>query len=198
MVTTRDQVVAVATRLFAARGFEATPLQDIADEVGVSKQAVLHHFPTKEHIRRGVLDAILAHWRDELPRLLLAATASKDRFESVLGEVYRFFAASPERARFIVREALDRPRQAREMLLAIAPVLKGIAGYIETGVSGGRHHDDVDADAYVLHMMQFVIGAAATSALTHVILGSGAAGQARFDRELARIARVSLFERSSP
>src|SRR6478609_3261304 len=111
----RDEVIAAATRLFAANGFDATPLQDIADAVGVSKPAVLHHFPTKEHIRRGVLDSILTHWRDELPRLLLTATASDERFESVLDEVYRFFAKSPERARFIVREAMDRPAQARDM-----------------------------------------------------------------------------------
>jgi TetR/AcrR family transcriptional regulator len=191
--TIRDQVVAAATRLFAARGFDATPLQDIADAVGVSKPAVLHHFPTKEHIRRGVLDSILTHWRDELPRLLLAATASDERFDSVLDEVYRFFAKSPERARFIVREAMDRPAQARDMLRSIAPILRGIAGYIRTGL--GDREADIDPDAYVLHVMQMVIGAAAVAEVTTAMLGSDADGQARYDRELARIARSSLFGR---
>jgi TetR/AcrR family transcriptional regulator len=188
-----DEAIAVATRLFAARGFEATPLQDIADALGVTKPAVLHHFPSKEHLRRGVLDAILAHWRDELPKLLLAATASEDRFESVLHEVYRFFAATPERARVIIREALDRPREARAMLAAIAPVLRGIASYIQMGVGGGRHRDGVDAEAYVLHAMQLLIAAASVAELTAGMLGDGAAGRARYDRELARIVRESLF-----
>ncbi|NVB78583.1 MAG: TetR/AcrR family transcriptional regulator [Kofleriaceae bacterium] len=187
----RDQVIEAATRLFAARGFDATPLQDIADEVGVTKQAVLHHFPSKEQIRRGVLDSILAHWRDELPRLLLSATASDERFDSVLDEVYRFFAASPERARFIVREALDRPAEAREMLRAIAPILRGIGGYIRTGL--GERSDDIDPDAYVLHVMQMIIGAAAVAEVTTSVLDAG--GQARYDRELARIAKASLFGR---
>jgi AcrR family transcriptional regulator len=187
----RDQVIAAATRLFAARGFEATPLQDIADEVGVTKQAVLHHFPSKELIRRGVLDAILAHWRDELPRLLLSATASDERFDAVLDEVYRFFAASPERARFIVREALDRPAEARDLVRAITPILRGIAGYIRTGL--GDRSDDIDPDAYVLHVMQMIIGAAAVAEVTTGMLD--ASGQARYDRELARIAKASLFGR---
>ena len=52
----RDQVIEAASRLFAARGFDATPLQDIADEVGVTKQAVLHHFPTKVALLEAVLD----------------------------------------------------------------------------------------------------------------------------------------------
>lgn len=188
----RDQIIAAATRLFAARGFDATPLQDIADAVGVTKQAVLHHFPSKEHVRRGVLDAILARWRDELPRLLLAASASHERFDSVFDEVYRFFAQSPERARFIVREALDRPAQARDIVRGIAPVLRGIAGYIRAGSQGL----DIDPDAYVVHVMQMVIGAAAFAEVTTATLGSGAASQSRYDREIARIAKSSLFGRS--
>lgn len=188
----RDQVIEAASRLFAAKGFDATPLQDIADEVGVTKQAVLHHFPTKEHVRKGVLESILAHWRDELPRLLLSATASDERFDSVLDEVYRFFAASPERARFIVREALDRPAEARDMLRAIAPMLRGIGGYIRNGL--GEKSDDIDPDAYVLHVMQMIIGAAAVAEVTTTMLGDR--GQDRYDREMARIAKASLFGRS--
>jgi AcrR family transcriptional regulator len=188
----RDQVIAASTRLFAASGFEATPLQDIADAVGVSKPAVLHHFPSKEHIRQGVLESIFTHWRNELPRLLLSATANHERFDSVLDEVYRFFAKSPERARFVVREVLDRPAQAREMLRAITPILRGVAGYIRAGL--GERDDDVDPDAYVLHVMQMVIGAAAMAEVTTALLGGGD-GRARYDRELARIAKASLFGR---
>src|SRR5258708_9690599 len=112
----RGATIAAATRLFAAHGFEGTALQDIADAVGVSKPAVLHHFPSKEHVRQAVLDGILTHWNEALPRLLLAATASQDRFDAVFGETHRFFAADPDRARLIVREALDRPAEMRKLL----------------------------------------------------------------------------------
>lgn len=189
----RDQVVAAATRLFAANGFDATSLQEVADAVGITKQAVLHHFPSKERIRLGVLDAILTHWKVELPRLLLSATASHDRFDAVFGELGRFFAASPERARFIVREVLDRPAEAKAMLRAIKPILAGVAGYIRAGL--GDHADDVDPDAYVIHVMQLVIGAAAMADVTASLLGSDVAGRARYDRELTRIAKASLFGR---
>ncbi len=192
-VSVRDQVVTEATRLFAARGFDATPLQDIADAVGLTKQAVLHHFPTKEHIRLGVLEAIFTHWKDQLPRLLLSATESHARFDSVLAEVYRFFASAPDRARFVAREVLDRPAQAKKMLATIVPMLKGIAGYIRAGL--GDTEDDVDPDAYVLHVMQLVISATAMADVSSVMLGEGAAGRARYDRELTRIAKASLFGR---
>src|SRR6202789_3463073 len=107
----RASTVVAAMRLFAAHGFEGTALQDIADAVGVSKPAILHHFPSKEHMRQAVLDVILSHWNEALPRLLLAATAGADRFARVFGEPCRFFAADPDRARMLMREALDRPAE---------------------------------------------------------------------------------------
>jgi AcrR family transcriptional regulator len=84
--------------------------------VGVTKPAVLHYFASKEQLRRAVLDAMLTHWRDTLPRLLLAATASEDRFDAVFGELHRFFAEDPNRGRLLVREALDRPAELRRVL----------------------------------------------------------------------------------
>jgi AcrR family transcriptional regulator len=88
----RERIVRESTRLFSERGFDGTTLQDIAAAVKVTKPAVLHHFPSKEHVLRAVLGEIVAHWEATLPRLLLAATAGESRFDTVLGAVYRFFA----------------------------------------------------------------------------------------------------------
>jgi AcrR family transcriptional regulator len=192
----RERILEAATRLFAERGFDATPIQAVADEVGLTKPALLHHFPSKEHLRQGVMSSILGDWSERLPRLLLAATASEDRFDTVFGEVYRFFAAEPDRARLIAREALDRPKEARELLRGVLPVVDAIASYIRAGQVQQRHHPDADVTAYVIHVLQFVIGAAALSEVVSPALGPGEAGRTRYVRELARIAKASLF--SSP
>jgi len=188
----RSATVAAATRLFAAHGFDGTALQSIADAVGVSKPAVLHHYPSKEHIRQAVLGRILEHWNRILPRLLVAATATDDRFEAVFGELVRFFAADPDLARIMVREALDRPTELHTMLSrTVRPWLGAVADYVNAGRDRGRHHGDVDAEAYVLHVMLLVVNATACSAAAAPVLTEDAAG--RYWRELARIARSSLF-----
>lgn len=188
----RARAVASATRLFAAQGFDATSVQAVADEVGVTKQAVLHHFPSKEHLRKAVLDAILAHWTDTLPRLLLAASASTDRFDAVFGELHRFFASAPDRALVVLREALDRPAEMKKLLKGpVRPWLAAVAGYIEAGKESGSHFADVDAEAYVVHVLQLVLAAAAAAAVSLPLLEGD--GKARYERELVRIARASLF-----
>jgi len=196
----RTRVVSEATRLLAARGFDGTTVQDIADAVGVTKPAVLHYFPSKEHVREAVLESILAYWKDTLPRLLLAATASEERFDAVFGELLRFFTSDPNRARVVMREALDRPAEMRKLLRGpVRPWLTAVAQYIHSGQRAERHYADIDPEAYVLLVLQLVLAAAASASVTSPVLEGDARG--RYEREVARIARASLFppeSRSAP
>jgi AcrR family transcriptional regulator len=47
---TRQQILETAQRLFADLGYDATSLQMIADEMGLTKAAVYYHFHTKNEI----------------------------------------------------------------------------------------------------------------------------------------------------
>jgi TetR/AcrR family transcriptional regulator len=196
----RGQILATASRLFAARGFDATSLQEIADDLGMTKQAVLHHFRSKDQLRQAVLDDILGHWRDALPRLLFAATASEDRFDAVFGELHRFFAAEPVRARLLVREALDRPAEVKKLLRGpVRPWMLAVASYIRQGQASGQHFADADPEAYVSLITLFVISAVSSAALSQASMPShGPSGDdgdvaARWSGELARIAKTALF-----
>jgi TetR/AcrR family transcriptional regulator len=188
VVDVRARAITAATRLFAAQGFDATSVQAVADEVGVTKQAVLHHFPSKDNLRQAVLDSILAHWHDTLPKLLLAS-ASEDRFDGVFGELHRFFASSPERALVVLREALDRPGEMKKLLRGpVRPWLDAVAGFIDAGRKSGAHYEEVDAEAYVAIVLQMVIATAASAPVMSALID-----RERYDREIRRIARASLF-----
>jgi hypothetical protein len=71
----------------------------------------------------------------------------------------------------------------------VRPWLSAIATYIRAGQDAGRHHPDLDPEAYVVHILQLVIAAAASAPVASAIVDS----RARYDKELARIARSSLF-----
>jgi AcrR family transcriptional regulator len=188
----RAGALAAATHLFGAHGFDGTSLQAIADAIGVSKPAVLHHYPSKEHLRQAVLDGILEHWNQRLPHLLLAASAGLGRFDAVFGELVRFFTADPDRARILVREILDRPEELRRTLRRVMrPWLAAVAQYVRVGREAGRHYPDMDEEAYVLHVIQLAVMATACGSVTSSVLEGDV--EARYDRELVRIARTSLF-----
>lgn len=77
----RLQVIGVAGRLIAERGYWGVSLHDIAAECGITDAGVLHHFGSKERL----LLALLEH-RDEADRAALAdgLGVGRDRlYESV-------------------------------------------------------------------------------------------------------------------
>ena len=53
--TTRDKLITAANRLFYEHGFHATGLDQIIDEVGVSKTAFYKHFESKDDLAIAVL-----------------------------------------------------------------------------------------------------------------------------------------------
>ena len=47
---TVEKILEVAQRLFLEKGYDNTKIQDIADELGLTKGAIYHHFKSKEEI----------------------------------------------------------------------------------------------------------------------------------------------------
>ena len=79
----RGQILKEATKLFAAKGFDGTSVQEVADAVGIKKPSLLYHFESKEALRQAVLDEVLARWNDVIPHILLRA-AREQQFERVV------------------------------------------------------------------------------------------------------------------
>src|SRR5580704_15729827 len=72
---TRQQILETAQRLFAELGYDATSLQMIADELGLTKAAVYYHFRAKNEI----LHAIMLPGIERLKALLDEAAAIRGR-----------------------------------------------------------------------------------------------------------------------
>jgi AcrR family transcriptional regulator len=72
---TRQQILDTAQRLFAEQGYDATSLQMIADELGLTKAAVYYHFPAK----REILHAAMKPGIDRLEGLIAETGAIRGR-----------------------------------------------------------------------------------------------------------------------
>lgn len=193
----RTHILKVATRLFARQGFDSTSLQQIADEVGVRKPSLLHHFPSKVELLRGVLDSLFEHWTEVLPRLLEAVTSGRGRFEAITAELVQFFNEDPDRARLVVRELLDRPEQMQSRLTqTLTPWVALIADYIRKGQEAGQVSPDVDPEMYIVHIVTLTVSSVAAMPVVGRALSARKEDVvARQLNELLRIGRTSLFSR---
>lgn len=190
----RAQILKVATRLLAAHGFEGTTLQAVADEVGIRKPSVLHHFPSKEALHDGVINDILEHWNKLVPQIMRSATCA-NRFDALTRELIGFFTEDRDRARVLVRETLDRPREFRELFLEhVLPWLMLIGSGVREGQRRGDYRPEVDPEEYLLKILQLIIVSIATGEV--LAQPSSEEPREKLERqlgELLRIARTSLF-----
>jgi AcrR family transcriptional regulator len=76
---TRQRILDTAGRLFSERSYEGTTLQEIADEMGVTKAAVYYHFPTKAEI----FSAIVVPEFQAMDALLDLAETKRSRAERI-------------------------------------------------------------------------------------------------------------------
>jgi AcrR family transcriptional regulator len=71
---TRSQLIAVATRLFAAQGYDDTSIEAVLRAAGVSRGSLYHHFASKEALFEAVLGDVEARVGEQT----VAATAGAD------------------------------------------------------------------------------------------------------------------------
>jgi AcrR family transcriptional regulator len=106
-VDRRDQLLGAATRAFARDGFEATSLDDVAEEAGISKVLLYRHFDSKADLYRAVLDRSLK---------LLEASVGTDRFTTEsIGALVRAAAEDPDGFRLLFHHAAREPEFRADM-----------------------------------------------------------------------------------
>ena len=83
----RNEILDVAQRFIYTRGYEEMSIQDILDELKISKGAFYHYFDSKQALLEAVVDRIL----EEMERMLTPLV--QDPQLSALEKLQRFFAS---------------------------------------------------------------------------------------------------------
>lgn len=126
---TRGRALAAALELFGREGYDAVSMRAIAEELGVTKAALYHHFTGKEQIARelvagylGAVDDIVAWARDTEPGLadLLVRWGELVRTQGLA--VGRFIHANQ---RLVAQLGLHPPAGPRRAVDLIADTVAG-------------------------------------------------------------------------
>ncbi len=125
-----DTVLRRAIDLFNTQGYDATSVGDLARELGVTKSAIYHHVPGKEHLLAAALDEAL----DELSSVIRTAvdaapaTSAHDRLRNAVEQSVRILVTHLPAVTLLLRvrgnsetetAALARRRQLDEQLASL-------------------------------------------------------------------------------
>jgi TetR/AcrR family transcriptional regulator len=148
-----------ALRSFAARGFEATSLDDVAAEVGVSKQAILYYYPSKAKLLDAVIDRSAAELSETLEAALVRAGQGWERVEAVVRSVFRLALRRPELLGLLREVSRLGPPAAPRLMAALDPLVQRARGFLEAEMAAGRMRA-TDSRLLLLSAYSTVIGMA--------------------------------------
>ncbi|MEW6367227.1 MAG: helix-turn-helix domain-containing protein [Acidobacteriota bacterium] len=80
--TTKRRILTVAERLFGAKGFDATSVDQIARSAGVNKALIYHHFKNKHDLILVLFQSIIEEVGDHTERCPELPAADDDERES--------------------------------------------------------------------------------------------------------------------
>jgi AcrR family transcriptional regulator len=157
--STRDRALDAALVSFAARGYEATSLDDVAGEVGVSKQAVLYHFNTKAILLDAVVDRSATELSAALEDALARAGEGWDRVEAVVRSVFRLALRRPELLGLLREVGRLGPPAAPRLMAALDPLVQRAREFLEVEMAAGRMRT-TDSRLLLMSTYSTVIGMA--------------------------------------
>ena len=104
-----DRILSAAESIFARFGFRRASMSQIADEAGLTRQALYHHYPSKEALFRAVVE--------QLHELAYAAEAVAGLDQEEAGGGLADILAAQIGARFrYLLECVEQSPQAEELL----------------------------------------------------------------------------------
>ncbi len=151
-VTNRKrELVQIAYKLIAEKGFEGFRIRQVAAAAGIDNGTLHYHFPGKQDLIRGVLDHLL----EDLRTSRLKQTEGKT--STGLGQLRREFEELRVRLRevpeqfTVMTELFAHAQRHPDVARVVRRFEEGwrdrILGILESGVKDGSFRTDLDADA---------------------------------------------------
>jgi AcrR family transcriptional regulator len=136
----RQQILEVASGIFARRGYQGTTTREIAEEAGVNEALLFRHFPSKENLYWTMLEE-LCHAggrRDRMKRILEQGGTDFEVFRAIALETLVRSPRDRELTRLLWFTALENHELSVRFFNAfVAEYYEALAGYIRTRTRQG-------------------------------------------------------------
>lgn len=135
---TRRELLDAAEQIFAAQGYNNTPLSQIADLAGVARTTLYDYFPNKNSLVLGLVASRAETATAEIIGDADADAPPIDQLEALLRRALAFAAGSPHLARLVTRVGRKLPDDEQEAIWAtLDPVVQEIGRILVAGIESG-------------------------------------------------------------
>lgn len=144
--STREGILAAAQACFAAQGFVATTIKDIAAEAGVNSALLYYYFRDKENLYQAALDGLISEFVTRGMARLDAPGSPEARLRAFLAVIGDTFGSHPHFYRLMLRELVDynASHAVEQFKLVSTTMYRRLCELIEEGQREGVFRADLD------------------------------------------------------
>lgn len=135
---TEDRILTLALDSFGTRGYEVTSLDELAAGLGITKQAILYHWPSKRALLDAVVDRACIELVVELSGALDEAGSGWDRVESVVRRIFRVALHRPELLGLVREMGRVGGDVSARFMTDMQPFVERATTYFEREMDAGR------------------------------------------------------------
>jgi TetR/AcrR family fatty acid metabolism transcriptional regulator len=139
----REQILQAAVRVFAAKGYHACRVGDIAAEAGVAHGLLYHYFRSKEDVLETIFRETWTALLEEVARLEASGLTAPEQLRGIARYYLESWTTRPDVVRVLVREVARSPELDRRVD-EIAEVFVAIRRIVAEGQRRGELRADAD------------------------------------------------------
>lgn len=113
-VNRQKEIALAAVKLFEQKGYHATSVQDIADEVGIQKGSLYHYIHSKEDLLLQIAHEAIVEFNENLTQIIRTEATAKDKLIQAIENHLTVSISNLETTTVLLREAFslgDKPHQ---------------------------------------------------------------------------------------
>lgn len=127
----RAQLLVAARDVFAAHGYHAAAMDDIAERAGVSKPVLYQHFPGKLELYRALLTTSADELVERVRTALQSSSDNRERAQAAVAAYFDFVAGDGQASRLVFESDLrNEPEAAAVVESALSRCLDAIAAAV--------------------------------------------------------------------
>jgi len=139
----RAELLEAAVRVFAAKGFHASRVGDIANEAGVAHGLLYHYFRSKEEVLETIFRETWSTLVRETERIEVSGVPFREQLRRFARIYLGSWLVTPELVRVLVREVARSP-EVGNRVDEIRGLFKALRRIVEAARDRGEVREDVD------------------------------------------------------
>jgi AcrR family transcriptional regulator len=112
----QTEIAMAAVKLFEQKGYHATSVQDIADEVGLQKGSLYHYIHSKEDLLLQIAHQAISEFNQRLERILATDMPARDKLVQAIEGHLTVSISNLQTTTVLLREAFSLGEHPHQMI----------------------------------------------------------------------------------